>query len=239
MDIFQPQRPWSSQGGVFYKTGSILSQWELELSLLILLMWGHECVFHELCVFDGLAKKMRHLALRRKPVMVSPHFTAGNGLFGKNNNTGIYLDRRGWSLVTTQSEELINASWFLKNWVMRCWHPNEEEEVCQKKEKENLVFKLLYIVYTVRLGLIRARNTENQLPTPAYSNLTSHDALSQLCWLSWIACLRPRWLDIHIIRKKVTVPPVLSTKSLQDDKFWPQLSPTCLRYPYQSVGQIW
>lgn len=50
----------------------------------------------------------------------------------------------------------------------------------QKKEKENLVFKVLYIVYTVRLELICARNIGNQLPTTAYSNLTSHDRLPGL-----------------------------------------------------------
>lgn len=80
--------------------------------------------------------------------------------------------------------------------------------------------------------------------TQAYSKPTSHArclvpvpsvaAESQLCWLSWIACLRPRCLDIHTIRKKVSVPPALSTKSLQDVKFWPCQSPTCLAYPYQS-----
>lgn len=54
------------------------------------------------------------LVLRRESVMLSPRSTAGNGLFGKNNNTGTYLDRRGCFLVATQSEELINASCFLK-----------------------------------------------------------------------------------------------------------------------------
>lgn len=54
------------------------------------------------------------LALRHESVMLSPHSAAGNGLFEKNNNTGAYLDRRGCFCVATQSEELINASCFLK-----------------------------------------------------------------------------------------------------------------------------
>lgn len=39
-----------------------------------------------------------------------------------------------------------------------------------------LAFQLLYLLYTVSLGLIRNRNTESQLLTAACSNLTSHDA---------------------------------------------------------------
>lgn len=103
--------------------------------MLILLKWGPECVFCELGVFDGLAKKMCCLALRHESVMLSPRFTAGNGLFGKNNNTGTYLDRRGYFLVATQSEELINASCFLK--IEPCDVAIEGGVSSQKKEQKS------------------------------------------------------------------------------------------------------
>lgn len=55
--------------------------------------------FCEPCVPDGLAKKICCLALSFESVMFRPHFTSGNGLFGKNNNAGTYIDQRGFSLA--------------------------------------------------------------------------------------------------------------------------------------------
>lgn len=99
-------------------------QWELDLSLLILLKGGPEWIFRELCVFDGLAKKMCCSGLWHKSVMWSPRFTAGNGLFGKNNNTGAYLDGRGCSPVAMPWEESVNASCFWKSERATIWSLN-------------------------------------------------------------------------------------------------------------------
>lgn len=45
--------------------------------------------------------------------MFRPHFTSGNGLFGKNNNTGTYIDQRGRSLAATHLGWMINGSCFV------------------------------------------------------------------------------------------------------------------------------
>ena len=41
--------------------------------------------------------------------MFRPHFTSGNGLFGKNNNRGTYIDQRGCSLAATHLGCMING----------------------------------------------------------------------------------------------------------------------------------
>lgn len=73
---------------------------------------GLECVFCER-VPDGLAKKICCLALSFESVMFRPHFTLGNGLFGKNNNRGTYIDQRSCSLAATHLGWMINASCFV------------------------------------------------------------------------------------------------------------------------------
>lgn len=45
--------------------------------------------------------------------MFRPHFTSGNGLFGKNNNMGTYIDQRGCSLAATHLGWMINGLWFV------------------------------------------------------------------------------------------------------------------------------
>lgn len=96
------------------------------------------------------------LALRHESVMLSPRSTAGNGLFGKNNNTGTYLDRRGCFLVATQSEELINASCFLK--IEPCDVDVEGGGSLGKKRAR--IWSLNVFISCKQTGTNYARNTE-------------------------------------------------------------------------------
>lgn len=132
----------------FYKT-AILPPWELELSLLILLKWGHERVFHELCAFDRLALKMHHLALGCNPVMLSPRFTVANGLYGKNNNTGAYLVQKGCCLVSTvrradkwlMVSEKRSRAMFTSEWEIGSSQK-------KKKERKSGLYTALYNGYS-------------------------------------------------------------------------------------------
>lgn len=45
--------------------------------------------------------------------MFRPHFTSGNGLFGKNNNRETDIDQKNCSLAATHLGWMINASCFV------------------------------------------------------------------------------------------------------------------------------
>lgn len=61
--------------------------------------------------FDGLAKKSCCLALSFESVIFRPRFTPGKRfVWGKDNNTGTYLDQTGCSLAATRLGWMINGS---------------------------------------------------------------------------------------------------------------------------------